>query len=68
MQAQATGEEVYARKADDVAKALFASYLTQTPEGTWRDCFDLDGKSIATSIPASSLYHLWSGVAELING
>jgi mannose-6-phosphate isomerase len=66
MQARATGEAHYLAEAEALAETLFATYLAETPAGTWRDCFDLDGKSIATSIPASSLYHLWSGVAELI--
>jgi mannose/cellobiose epimerase-like protein (N-acyl-D-glucosamine 2-epimerase family) len=66
MQARATGEPRYMADAEALAETLFKTYLAETPAGTWRDCFDLDGRSIATSIPASSLYHLWSGVAELI--
>jgi mannose-6-phosphate isomerase len=55
-----------AAEADALIDALFDTYLAKTPAGTWRDCFDLDGRSIAPSVPASSLYHLWSAVAELI--
>lgn len=66
MQARATGDNAYLVKADELAAVLFDTYLADTPPGTWRDCFDLEGRSIATSIPASSLYHLWSAVAELL--
>ncbi|MDB5526663.1 MAG: N-acylglucosamine 2-epimerase family protein [Rhizobium sp.] len=66
MQARATGDEAYSRKANALVEALFATYLADTPPGTWRDCFDREGRCVATSIPGSSLYHLWSGVAELV--
>jgi len=52
--------------ADELADALFASYLADTPLGTWRDCFDLEGRPTARTIPGSSLYHLWTAVAELL--
>jgi mannose-6-phosphate isomerase len=52
--------------AHEVASALFESYLTDTPLGTWRDCFDLEGHPMARTIPGSSLYHLWTAVAECI--
>lgn len=66
MEARATGEATFFAKAEAVARALFETYLADTPAGTWRDCFDADGRCVATSIPGSSLYHLWSGVAELL--
>lgn len=53
--------------AEQVAGALFESYLADTPPGTWRDCFDLNGRPTARTIPGSSLYHLWTAVAELLN-
>jgi mannose-6-phosphate isomerase len=65
-QGRATGEERYFQRAEALAAELFETYLAETPRGTWRDCFDLDGRPIATSIPASSLYHLWTAVAELV--
>lgn len=52
--------------ADDVASALFESYLADTPLGTWRDCFDIEGRPTARTIPGSSLYHLWTAVAEML--
>lgn len=46
------------RAADEVASALFESYLADTPIGTWRDRFDLEGRPTTLTIPGSSLYHL----------
>jgi mannose/cellobiose epimerase-like protein (N-acyl-D-glucosamine 2-epimerase family) len=66
-QYQATGDISCIGHANLVAKTLFETYLVQTPKaGTWRDCFDLGGNSIATTIPSSSHYHLWTAVAELL--
>lgn len=53
-------------EANALADALFESYLQTTPEGTWVDCFDLRGRSLASTIPGSSLYHLWTVVAEIV--
>jgi mannose/cellobiose epimerase-like protein (N-acyl-D-glucosamine 2-epimerase family) len=61
-----SGDKQHFGKAEALTETLFSTYLTETQPGTWRDCFDLDGGFIATSIPGSSLYHLWSGVAELV--
>ncbi|MBB1250767.1 AGE family epimerase/isomerase [Rhizobium sp. G21] len=52
--------------ADKAATDLLDVYMTGGPNGFWRDCFDLDGKMVATSAPGSSLYHVWSAVAELV--
>ncbi|MGY5803631.1 AGE family epimerase/isomerase [Rhizobium sp. LEGMi12c] len=65
-QARLTGNSDYLEHAEQLTAALLETYLAHTPRGTWRDCFDLGGRSIATSIPASSLYHLWTVVCELI--
>lgn len=66
MQHAALGDPNHHRKAEELAAALMDTYLTGAPEGCWRDCFDLAGNATAKSIPASSLYHLWTGVAELL--
>lgn len=66
MQHVALGDPGYHHKAEELAGALLDSYLADAPEGCWRDCFDLEGNATAKSIPASSLYHLWTGVAELL--
>jgi mannose/cellobiose epimerase-like protein (N-acyl-D-glucosamine 2-epimerase family) len=66
-QHEATGDTAHLDNANRVASELFKTYLAQTPKaGTWRDCFDLEGKSIGTTIPSSSHYHLWTAVAELL--
>jgi mannose-6-phosphate isomerase len=59
------GGHDYGQTADRIASLLFETYLARAPHGTWRDAFDLDGNFIATQIPGSSLYHLWTVVAEL---
>lgn len=51
--------------AENLAGAIMNTYLAEPPYRTWRDAFDLDGSFIATQIPGSSLYHLWTVVAEL---
>jgi mannose/cellobiose epimerase-like protein (N-acyl-D-glucosamine 2-epimerase family) len=66
VQFEALGEKCHLDQANDIATKLFRTYLVQTPSGTWRDCFDLEGRAIATSIPSSSHYHLWTAVAELL--
>lgn len=64
--AEAEAEADHRQQAEAVCEALFKTYLAETPAGTWRDAFDLDGNRISRTIPGSSLYHLWTGVAELI--
>jgi mannose/cellobiose epimerase-like protein (N-acyl-D-glucosamine 2-epimerase family) len=66
-QYMATGDSVHLNHANRVSSELFKTYLAETPTtGTWRDCFDLEGQSISTTIPSSSHYHLWTAVAELL--
>ena len=52
--------------SEQTAAGLFETYLAQTPRGTWRDRFDLKGNMIATTVPASSCYHLWTVVAATL--
>ena len=66
-QHDAVGDAGYLADADRVADLLFTTYLAKTPPGTWRDCFDLDGRSVARTVPASSNYHLWTAVAAIID-
>ena len=67
VQYDATGAQIHLDQADTVARELFKSYLATVPStGTWRDCFDLNGNFVATAIPSSSNYHLWTAVVELI--
>jgi len=62
---QALGPATARSSADALAERILTVYLADTPFGTWRDNFDLVGRFIAKSIPASSLYHLWTAVAEI---
>lgn len=51
-------------EADELAAALLETYLADPPQDMWRDAFDLAGNVTAMQIPGSSLYHLWTTVAE----
>jgi mannose-6-phosphate isomerase len=62
---QILGPAAALANADALAERILAVYLADTPFGTWRDNFDLAGRFIAKSIPASSLYHLWTAIAEI---
>lgn len=52
-------------EADDVASAILSAYMTRVPHGCWHDCLDLNEVPTAHTIPASSLYHLWTAVADV---
>lgn len=60
------GLGIYLAQADDVASAMLATYMADAPDGCWHDCLDLADKPTAGTIPASSLYHLWTMVADLV--
>jgi mannose/cellobiose epimerase-like protein (N-acyl-D-glucosamine 2-epimerase family) len=63
--AQAEGGEAGA--ADEARAALGRlerHYLSHAVVGGWYDQFDRDGKSLITTIPASSFYHVLCAVAE----
>jgi len=69
VQAAATsgaGREGLLAEADALAERLLASYLAASPDGTWCDRFDLDGRPTATTVPASTLYHLLAPTAEIL--
>ncbi|MEX0644822.1 MAG: hypothetical protein WD076_05900, partial [Parvularculaceae bacterium] len=36
------------------------------PEGTWIDAFDEGGRPLSTTIPASTLYHVFLAFAEVM--
>ncbi|MFN0024506.1 MAG: AGE family epimerase/isomerase [Parvularculaceae bacterium] len=48
--------------AETLIAALFKSYLDQPVEGLWCDEYDAKGEPLATSVPASILYHLLEAV------
>ncbi len=66
VQAAATGRADFAAAAEAVAGRILVGYLTGCPRGCWNDQFTLDGTLTATSIPASSFYHLFAGAVEIM--
>jgi N-acylglucosamine 2-epimerase/mannose-6-phosphate isomerase len=48
------------------AGLLLDRYLAHTPHGTWIDAFDAEGKPLANTIPASTLYHVFLAFAEVL--
>ena len=52
--------------AADLAAVIKAVHLDPAPDGTWIDCFTLTGAPAANDIPASSLYHLFTSVPEIL--
>ncbi|WFU12375.1 AGE family epimerase/isomerase (plasmid) [Rhizobium sp. CB3090] len=61
----AQNDPVNLKNARELATQIMTEYLSHAPYGMWRDCFDSSGNLVANSIPASSLYHLWTVVADL---
>lgn len=53
-------------EANQLASAILEAYMAGVPFGCWHDCLDLNDMPMARTIPASSLYHLWTAVAELV--
>ncbi|QRF51933.1 N-acylglucosamine 2-epimerase [Rhizobium rosettiformans] len=58
----------YCTEADDVASAIIASYMTGVPQGCWHDRLDMNDTPMGSTIPASSLYHLWTAVGDQVEG
>ncbi len=48
------------------AGLLLDRYLRHTPRGAWIDAFDADGKPAVSTIPASTLYHVFLAFAEVL--
>ncbi|MBS0294916.1 MAG: AGE family epimerase/isomerase [Proteobacteria bacterium] len=48
-----------------VVDGLFDRFLDPAPSGGWRDRLDVHGDAHDAFMPASSLYHLFSGFSEL---
>jgi mannose/cellobiose epimerase-like protein (N-acyl-D-glucosamine 2-epimerase family) len=49
-----------------LCEGLFARYLATEPAGLWQDQFDQAARGMAVHVPASTLYHLFLGFAELL--
>ena len=58
------GDAGAAARAEDIASALFRSYLGQKTPGLWCDQYDGAGQAIARDAPASILYHLFEAARE----
>lgn len=68
VEARASGDVALAERAAAVSATLFREYLSDTPAGTWRDRFTLDGRLVVDHVPASTFYHLFGVLTELARG
>ena len=48
------------------ARLLLDQYLAVTPRGSWMDAFDAEGRSTASAVPTSTLYHVFLAFAEVL--
>ena len=46
--------------------ALFAWHLKHDVPGCWHDAFDADGRPLTSTVPASTLYHVFLAFAEVL--
>jgi mannose/cellobiose epimerase-like protein (N-acyl-D-glucosamine 2-epimerase family) len=51
---------------DRTVELLLQRYLPHNPPGTWIDAFDANGKPLAQTVPASTLYHIFLAFAEVL--
>ncbi|MBW8301690.1 MAG: AGE family epimerase/isomerase [Arenimonas sp.] len=56
----------YLAEAETLSSEMLTSYFQDVPTGCWHDRLDINNQPIGGTIPASSLYHLWTAVAELV--
>ncbi len=57
-----------ARSAGEWLDRLFRYYLDPAPKGTWLDVMGTDNQPVAKAIPASTLYHILSAFAFILEG
>jgi mannose/cellobiose epimerase-like protein (N-acyl-D-glucosamine 2-epimerase family) len=55
-----------ARRLDELLDNLWSRFLRGPVEGTWMDRLDERLAPAATTIPASTLYHLFAAISELL--
>jgi mannose/cellobiose epimerase-like protein (N-acyl-D-glucosamine 2-epimerase family) len=65
-QHQRLADDRYLAEAEGLSTAMLASYFQDVPSGCWHDRLDLKDLPTGKNIPASSLYHLWTAVADLV--
>ena len=63
---RAGGPAALADEAQGVLDRVLSSYLADGPAGGWTDKYNSGGRPASRNMPASSLYHLLSVVAELV--
>lgn len=56
----------YLAEAETLSSEMLASYFQDVPTGCWHDRLDFNNQPIGGTIPASSLYHLWTAVSDLV--
>ena len=66
VQGAATRDSKLFEQAGHLIDRLLASYLTGIPKGCWRDRFTLDGQAENSTVPASTLYHLFAPAVEIL--
>jgi mannose-6-phosphate isomerase len=62
---QAAGRPI-SRRADAIVDNIFRYYLDQPVAGGWIDIVDASNVPIATSIPASTFYHVFAAFTEYL--
>lgn len=63
---RAHGDPALAEEAQGVINRMLKTYLSDVPSGGWRDIFGGDGRPIGDRMPASTFYHLFGAVAEIV--
>jgi mannose/cellobiose epimerase-like protein (N-acyl-D-glucosamine 2-epimerase family) len=56
----------YSAQAEILCSYILTSYFHDVPTGCWHDRLDFGNRPIGKTIPASSLYHLWTAVADMV--
>ena len=61
-----TGDRLYSDIAESLLSSVLNQYLSNCPAGGWNDMFDADMKSVSTTMPASTLYHIFVCFEQLM--
>jgi mannose/cellobiose epimerase-like protein (N-acyl-D-glucosamine 2-epimerase family) len=66
VEGRATGDAALLARATALSDRIFDEYLAGVPAGAWQDRFELSGRPVVTTVPASTFYHLLGVLAELL--
>ena len=66
VQYRQTGDSGYSDMAESLLSSLFRHYLSDCPAGGWNDRFDADMNTVSTTMPASTLYHVFVCFQQLM--